>query len=108
MPMQQIVRRLIGAIYTVASLLSLSLFVTLVTAAIVALRHLLETPQQLESPLPGEAHFYHWKQGYIFYKVLGAMDAPALVLLHAPEVGASAYEMRKIMAPLAQYYRVYA
>src|SRR5260370_38206844 len=66
---------------------------------------MIKTPQPLESILPGEARIYRWKRGHIFYKVLGAVDAPALVLLHKPGIGASAYEMRKIMEPLAQRYR---
>src|SRR2546426_8761685 len=76
-------------------------------AALVAVRHMLETPQQLESTLPGEARIYRWKDGHIYYKVLGPTDAPSLVLLHAPGIGASAYEMRKVAGTLAQQYRVY-
>ncbi len=71
------------------------------------LRYILSTPQPLESVLPGEAHIYTWRQGHIFYKVLGPVDAPPLVLLHNPEIGASSYEMRHIMEGLAQHYRVY-
>ena len=90
-------------------LLSLAVLCTVVAAAIVALwHHTIDTPQPLESVLPGEARIYRWKLGHIFYKVLGALDAPPLVLLHAPGVGASSYEMRKIMQPLAEHYRVYA
>ncbi len=77
-------------------------------AAIVALQHKINTPQPLDSILPGEAHIYRWKQGHIFYKVLGAAEAPPLVLLHAPGIGASADEMCAIMQPLATHYRVYA
>lgn len=103
--MLKIVGRLSGALIR---LLSLSLLITAVIAAVVALRHMLDTPQQLESELPGEARIYRWKQGHIFYKVLGAADAPPLLLLHTPEVGASAYEMRGILELLAPHYRVYA
>ncbi len=103
--MQKIVDRLVRALI---SLLGLSILTTAVIAAVVALRHMLSTPQQLESELPGEARIYRWKQGHIFYKVLGKADAPPLLLLHTPEVGASAYEMRKIMELLAPHYRVYA
>jgi len=103
--MQKIVGRLVRALI---SLLGLSILATAVVAAVVALRHMLNTPQQLESELPGEARIYRWKQGHIFYKVLGTADAPPLLLLHTPEVGASAYEMRKIMELLAPHYRVYA
>jgi pimeloyl-ACP methyl ester carboxylesterase len=69
---------------------------------------MLETPMRLESPLPGESHYYKWKRGYIFYKVLGEPEAPPLLLLHSPGLVASAYEMRKMIEPLAQHYRVYA
>lgn len=71
------------------------------------LRYILNTPQPLESALPGEAHTYIWKQDRIFYKVLGPVDAPPLVLLHSLEFGASSYEMRYVMEDLAQHYRVY-
>lgn len=103
--MQKTVGRLVG---TLLRLLGFSMLATAVIAAVVALRHMLDTPQQLESELPGEARIYRWKQGHIFYTVLGAADAPPLLLLHTPEVGASAYEMRRIMELLAPYYRVYA
>lgn len=105
--MQKAVRYRSGS-GTIARLLGLSFSGALIFTAIVALRHFLETPIRLESPLPGESHYYKWKRGYIFYKVLGAPEAPPLLLLHTPELAASAYEMRKIMEPLAQHYRVYA
>lgn len=92
----------------IAQMLGLSFSGALIFAAIVALRHMLDTPQQLESSLPGESNYYQWKHGYIFYKVLGAPEAPPLLLLHTPELAASAYEMRKLIEPLAQHYRVYA
>lgn len=93
---------------TIASLLGLGFTGALVFTTTVALRHMLETPQRLESPLPGESLYYKWKHGFIFYKVLGAPEAPPLLLLHTPEIAASAYEMRKIIEPLAQSYRVFA
>lgn len=70
-------------------------------------RSLLKTPQPLESVVPGEAHLYKWVHGHIFYKVAGADDAPPIVLLHAPEIGGSSYEMRHIVAGLAEHSRVY-
>ena len=88
--------------------LGLSLVGMMLLAAVVALRHIMETPQPLESPLPGEAHIYRWKRGHIFYKALGPEEAPPLVLLHAPDIGASSYEMRHLMEPLAKQFRVYA
>lgn len=92
----------------IAQMLGLSFSGALIFAVIVALRHMLDTPQQLESRLPGESNLYKWKHGYIFYKELGAPEAPPLLLLHTPELAASAYEMRKLIEPLAQHYRVYA
>src|SRR6266853_7055277 len=93
---------------TIARVLSLSFFSALIFTIVVAIRHMLETPMRLESPLPGESHYYKWKRGYIFYKVLGEPEAPPLLLLHSPGLLASAYEMRKMIEPLAQHYRVYA
>jgi len=75
---------------------------------LVALRHALETPQAPKSILPGEAHLYRWQRRSIFYKVLGDTNAPPLVLLHRPEIGASSHEMLPLMVPLARTYRVYA
>jgi pimeloyl-ACP methyl ester carboxylesterase len=80
----------------------------LLGAVIVMVRYVLKTPQPLKSVLPGEEHFYKWTHGHIFYKVFGASDAPPLVVFHAPEVGASSYEMRHIVEGLAKQYRVYA
>lgn len=75
---------------------------------LIALRHALETPQAQKSVLPGEAHLYRWQRRSIFYKVLGETNAPPLVLLHRPAIGASSHEMLPLMAPLARMYRVYA
>ncbi len=102
--MQRIVRRLLRTL----EFLGMTALCAVAVATIVALWHMIDSPQPLESMLPGEARIYRWKYGHIFYKVLGAADAPPLVLLHKPGVGASAHEMRKIMEPLAQQYRVYA
>lgn len=100
--MLRILRRLL-------QMLGLTLLYTLITTVVVALwHHIVETPQTLDSVLPGESRIYDWKQGNIFYKVLGPLDAPPLVLLHAPGVAASSFEMRKLIGPLAQRYRVYA
>lgn len=96
------VRRMIGRC------VGISASATLIVAGAVALRHMLETPQPLKSQLPGESLLYIWRRRSIFYKVLGPADAPPLVLLHTPDIGASAREMQYIMEPLAQTYRVYA
>ena len=68
----------------------------------------LRTPQPLKSDMSGEDRLFHWTHGHVFYKVAGAQDAPPLVLIHAPELAASSYEMRGLIEPLAQRYRVYA
>jgi pimeloyl-ACP methyl ester carboxylesterase len=75
---------------------------------LIALRYVLKTPQPLDNALPGDDRLYKWTHGHIFYKVAGAADAPPAVLLHAPEIGASSYEMRNLIEGLAQRYRVYA
>ncbi len=93
---------------TLARFLGLTFFGAFIFAILVMIRHMLETPMKLENPLPGEAHYYKWKQGYIFYRVLGASKAPPLLLLHSPGLASSSIEMRKIVEPLAQHYCVYA
>jgi pimeloyl-ACP methyl ester carboxylesterase len=75
---------------------------------LLVLRYILRTPQPLASLLPGSAHIYKWTHGHIFYKVHGNVDAPPLLLLHAPGIGASAHEWLPIMESLSQHYRVYA
>lgn len=80
----------------------------LVGVLFMMVRNVLKTPSTLKSVLSGEEHLYTWTHGNIFYKVLGAQDAPALVLFHAPEVAGSSYEMRNIFDGLAKSYRVYA
>jgi pimeloyl-ACP methyl ester carboxylesterase len=92
----------------VLRLLGLGAIGSVALAGLVALRHMLVTPQPLDSPLPGEAHLYRWKRGYIYYKAAGEAHAPPMLLLHTPELAGSAYEMLGILAPLATRYRVYA
>jgi len=106
--MKNVVNRPSGIFLTIIRLLSLSSLGALALAGIVALRHMLNTPQALESQLPGEAHLYRWKNGHIYYKLLGAPGAPPLVLLHSPGIAASGYEMRGIMQALTKDFRVYA
>ena len=106
--MKNVVNRPPGVLRTLFRLLGFSSLAALALAAFVALRHMLETPQALESQLPGEAHLYRWKDGHIYYKLLGPPDAPPLVLLHSPGVAASAYEMRGLVESLARRFRVYA
>ena len=84
------------------------LFLGIIGILLITFRYILRTPQPLESVLPGESHIYKWTHGHIFYKVLGEATAPPLVLLHAPKIGSSSYEMRNIMEGVAQRYHVYA
>lgn len=83
------------------------LAVSLLGALLIVLRYILRTPQALDSVLPGESRLYRWRYGHIFYKVAGDPTAPALVLLHAPGIGSSGYEMRRLIDGLGQRYRVY-
>ena len=106
--MKYVVNAFVGTLRSIVRLLGLSAMAAFIVAGVVALRHMLETPQPLESLLPGEAHLYRWQHGHIFYKLAGKPDAPPLLLLHTPELAASAYEMRGIMTLLAADFRVYA
>jgi pimeloyl-ACP methyl ester carboxylesterase len=77
-------------------------------AVVVATRHLLETPQPLESLLPGEGAIDRKHGGDIYYNVAGPVEAEPLVLLHDFYPGASNFEYRRIFGQLAERYRVYA
>jgi pimeloyl-ACP methyl ester carboxylesterase len=89
---------------TIIQLLALAIF----GALLAILRFFYETPQPLESVLPGEDRLYKWTFGHVFYKVIGEENSSPLVLLHAPGIGNSSYEMRSVVQSLAQHYRVYA
>lgn len=77
-------------------------------ALIVTARHILSTPQPLESTLPGEGRIDRRREGDIYYNVAGAEGASPIVLLHGFYSGASNYEFRRIFPRLAVDYRVYA
>jgi pimeloyl-ACP methyl ester carboxylesterase len=83
------------------------LILALLSALVLTLRYLWSTPQPLRSDIPGDPRIYKWTYGAIFYKVAGPADATPLVLLHAPAIGGSSYEMRHLLERLAQHYRVY-
>lgn len=106
--MRYVIKQLVGTVRIVLRLLGLGAIGSVALAGLVALRHLLLTPQPLDSPLPGEAHLYRWRRGYIYYKAAGEAHAPPMLLLHTPELAGSAVEMLGILAPLAAHYRVYA
>lgn len=101
--MQQFARLLIRGL----KLFGIVTLGSLIIAALVAFKQLLDTPQPLDSVLPGEQRIFRWKYGHIFYTILGPENAPPLVLIHAPGIGASSYEMRHILPLLARQHRVY-
>jgi pimeloyl-ACP methyl ester carboxylesterase len=62
-----------------------------------------------DSALGGEAHFFPWKHGRVFYKVSGLKNAgPPLVFIHGVGAGASSFMWRKNFDELAKDFRVYA
>ena len=62
-----------------------------------------------DSALGGEAHFYRWKHGRVFYKTSGAANAgPPLVFIHGIGAGASSFMWRKNFDELARDFRVFA
>ncbi len=76
-------------------------------AVLVTARHLLETPQPLQSGLPGEGRIDRKHGGDVYYSILGPETAEPLVLLHDFYPGASSYEYRHIFPRLAIDYHVY-
>ena len=62
-----------------------------------------------DSALGGEARFYDWKHGRVFYKTAGAQhEGPPLVFIHGVGAGASSFMWRKNFDELAKDFRVYA
>ncbi|MBA2704238.1 MAG: alpha/beta fold hydrolase [Blastocatellia bacterium] len=62
-----------------------------------------------DSALGGDARFYNWKHGRVFYKTSGAEHAgPPLVFVHGVGAGASSFMWRKNFDDLAKDFRVYA
>ena len=61
------------------------------------------------SALGGEAHFFPWKHGRVFYKTAGLDNAgPPLVFIHGIGAGASSFMWRKNFDELARDFPVYA
>jgi len=61
-----------------------------------------------DSALGGEAHFFRWKHGRVFYKTSGAENpGPPLVFIHGVGAGASSFMWRKNFDDLARDFRVY-
>jgi pimeloyl-ACP methyl ester carboxylesterase len=62
-----------------------------------------------DSALGGDAHFYQWKHGRIFYKVAGTKNPGLpLVFVHGIGAGVSSFMWRKNFDELAEDFRVYA
>ena len=62
-----------------------------------------------DSALGGEAHFFRWKHGRVFYKISGAENpGPPLVFIHGVGAGTSSFMWRKNFDELAKHFRVYA
>ena len=62
-----------------------------------------------DSALGGEAHFFRWKHGRVFYKTAGAENpGRPLVFIHGVGAGASSFMWRKNFDDLARDFRVYA
>ena len=62
-----------------------------------------------DSALGGEAHFFEWKYGKIFYKTARQHHAgPPLVFIHGIGAGASSFMWRKNFEDLSRDFRVYA
>lgn len=77
-------------------------------AMVITVRHLLDTPQPLESALPGDGHIDRRHGGDIYYTVAGPDDSEPLVLLHDFYPGASNFEFRRVFPALAERHAVYA
>jgi pimeloyl-ACP methyl ester carboxylesterase len=72
-----------------------------------AIQHNASEPD--DSALGGEAHFFRWKHGRVFYKTSGAENpGPPLVFIHGVGAGASSFMWRKNFDDLARDFRVYA
>ena len=62
-----------------------------------------------DSALGGEAHFFRWKHGRVFYKTAGAENPGLpLIFIHGVGAGASSFMWRKNFDELAKVFRVYA
>jgi len=62
-----------------------------------------------DSALGGEARFFRWKHGRVFYKTSGVDNSgPPLVFIHGVGAGASSFMWRKNFDDLAKDFRVYA
>jgi pimeloyl-ACP methyl ester carboxylesterase len=61
------------------------------------------------SALGGDAHFFRWKHGRVFYKRSGTENSGLpLVFVHGIGAGSSSFMWRKNFDELSKYFRVYA
>ncbi len=77
------------------------------TLAITA-RHLLATPQPLDSGLPGDGQIDRRHGNEVYYSVAGPADGEPIVLLHDLYIGASNFEYRRLFPRLTTTHRIYA
>lgn len=62
-----------------------------------------------DSALGGEARFFEWKYGRVFYKSAGLNHSgPPLVFIHGVGAGASSFMWRKNFDVLAEHFKVFA
>jgi pimeloyl-ACP methyl ester carboxylesterase len=62
-----------------------------------------------DSALGGQAHFFGWKHGRVFYKTAGSENAGTpLVFIHGVGAGASSFMWRKNFDDLAKDFHVFA
>lgn len=62
-----------------------------------------------DSALGGEARFFHWKHGKIYYKMAGEdRPGPPVIFVHGIGAGASSFMWRKNFDSLADTFRVFA
>jgi len=62
-----------------------------------------------DSALGGDANFFRWKHGRVFYKASGSENSGLpLVFIHGIGAGSSSFMWRKNFDELAKHFRVYA
>src|SRR5882672_12027820 len=62
-----------------------------------------------DSALGGDANFFRWKHGRVFYKMSGSENSGLpLVFIHGIGAGSSSFMWRKNFDELAKHFRVYA
>ncbi len=67
-----------------------------------------DVPEPETGALGGEAGTFEWKQGRIFYRHAGVLDAEPILFIHGVGVGARAFMWRRNFEPLSHDFRTYA